>query len=102
MWDSVANLDIYDTWSFLRDTNVPVNDLDSCAVIGLNSVLIACKSCIMEDLPLQHETIGSCWWKDTKAAEECGLHEGNIKQEVENQLNSQHLNGAIEKLPSCI
>ncbi|KAK2649554.1 hypothetical protein Ddye_017043 [Dipteronia dyeriana] len=90
MWESVANLDIHDTWNFLRDTNVPV---PVPVVYSLNSsqesLLFACKPCIMvmADLPWQHAKEGSSWW------EECGLiHKGNIKQEVENQLNL-HVNG---------
>ncbi|KAK3184380.1 hypothetical protein Dsin_031666 [Dipteronia sinensis] len=85
MWDSVANLDIHDTWN---DKNVHVPVVYSL-FSSQESLLFACKPCIlvMADLTWQHATKGSSWW------EECGIHEGNIKQEVVNQLNL-HVNGA--------
>uniref|UniRef100_A0A5B7AKS5 Adenosine 5'-phosphosulfate reductase n=1 Tax=Davidia involucrata TaxID=16924 RepID=A0A5B7AKS5_DAVIN len=75
-WNPVANVERRDIWNFLQAMNVPVNSLHSQGYIS-----IGCEPCTRPVLPGQHEREGRWWWEDAKA-KECGLHKGNIKQEV--------------------
>nr|DAD20457.1 TPA_asm: hypothetical protein HUJ06_021920 [Nelumbo nucifera] len=75
-WNPLANVEGRDVWNFLRTMNVPINSLHSQGYIS-----IGCEPCTRPVLPGQHEREGRWWWEDAKA-KECGLHKGNIKQEV--------------------
>lgn len=81
-WNPLANVKGQDIWNFLRAMNIPINSLHSQGYIS-----IGCEPCTRPVLPGQHEREGRWWWEDAKA-KECGLHNGNIKQE---EL-SQHIN----------
>ncbi|KAF3788356.1 5'-adenylylsulfate reductase 3 [Nymphaea thermarum] len=76
-WNPVANANGVDIWNFLRAMNVPVNSLHSQGYVS-----IGCEPCTRPVLPGQHEREGRWWWEDAKS-KECGLHKGNIQQEVE-------------------
>ncbi|KAK4284365.1 hypothetical protein QN277_001210 [Acacia crassicarpa] len=76
-WNPVANVKGNDIWNFLRTMNVPVNSLHTQGYIS-----IGCEPCTRPVLPGQHEREGRWWWEDAKA-KECGLHKGNLKQEVD-------------------
>ncbi|KAI9127669.1 hypothetical protein K1719_000662 [Acacia pycnantha] len=80
-WNPVANVNGNDIWNFLRTMNVPVNSLHSQGYIS-----IGCEPCTRPVLPGQHEREGRWWWEDAKA-KECGLHKGNLKQEVDGDGN---------------
>ncbi|KAA8523665.1 hypothetical protein F0562_010088 [Nyssa sinensis] len=75
-WNPVANVEGRDIWNFLQAMNVPVNSLHSRGYIS-----IGCEPCTRPVLPGQHEREGRWWWEDAEA-KECGLHKGNIKQEL--------------------
>lgn len=75
-WNPVANVGGNDVWTFLRTMDVPVNSLH-----GQGYVSIGCEPCTRAVLPGQHEREGRWWWEDAKA-KECGLHKGNIKEEI--------------------
>ncbi|XP_028793723.1 5'-adenylylsulfate reductase 3, chloroplastic [Neltuma alba] len=80
-WNPVANVKGHDVWNFLRTMNVPVNSLHSQGYIS-----IGCEPCTRPVLPGQHEREGRWWWEDAKA-KECGLHKGNLKQELNGNGN---------------
>ncbi|KAK9155682.1 hypothetical protein Sjap_003162 [Stephania japonica] len=84
-WNPVANVEGRYIWSFLHAMNVPVNALHSQGYVS-----IGCEPCTRPVLPGQHEREGRWWWEDAKA-KECGLHKGNIKQEV-NGNGAAHTN----------
>ncbi|KAH9651884.1 5'-adenylylsulfate reductase 1 [Citrus sinensis] len=94
-WNPLANVKGQDIWNFLRAMNIPINSLHSQGYIS-----IGCEPCTRPVLPGQHEREGRWWWEDAKA-KECGLHNGNIKQEELSQHISingnsvaQHTNGS--------
>ncbi|CAI9279875.1 unnamed protein product [Lactuca saligna] len=80
-WNPVANVGGNDVWTFLRTMDVPVNSLH-----GQGYVSIGCEPCTRAVLPGQHEREGRWWWEDAKA-KECGLHKGNIKEEIHGMEN---------------
>ncbi|CAN6457502.1 unnamed protein product [Victoria cruziana] len=86
-WNPVANVNGLDIWNFLRAMNVPVNSLHSQGYVS-----IGCEPCTRPVLPGQHEREGRWWWEDAKA-KECGLHKGNIGQQV-NGNGSAATNGS--------
>ncbi|XP_076935388.1 5'-adenylylsulfate reductase 3, chloroplastic-like [Bidens hawaiensis] len=77
-WNPVANVAGNDIWNFLRTMGVPVNSLHAQGYVS-----IGCEPCTRAVLPGQHEREGRWWWEDAKA-KECGLHNGNIKEESVN------------------
>lgn len=60
-------------WQYLRDNNVPVNELHSKGFVS-----IGCEPCTRAILPGQHEREGRWWWEDA-TKKECGLHFSNTK-----------------------
>lgn len=91
-WNPVANIQGRDIWNFLRAMDVPINALHSRGYIS-----IGCEPCTRAVLPGQHEREGRWWWEDGRA-KECGLHNGNIKQEQGSLVNgngnsAMHING---------
>ncbi|KAJ1700946.1 hypothetical protein LUZ63_000725 [Rhynchospora breviuscula] len=92
-WNPVANVDGKDIWNFLRTMDVPVNSLHFQGYVS-----IGCEPCTRPVLPGQHEREGRWWWEDAKA-KECGLHKGNISQEVKAGVNgngSASVNGTAD------
>ncbi|KAK8960531.1 hypothetical protein KSP40_PGU020850 [Platanthera guangdongensis] len=87
-WNPVANVDGRDIWNFLRSMDVPVNSLHSRGYVS-----IGCEPCTRPVLPGQHEREGRWWWEDA-TAKECGLHKGNIPQDI--HAASAIINGAKE------
>lgn len=71
-YNPLANVSTVDVWSFLRDMDVPVNDLHAQGYVS-----IGCEPCTRPVLPNQHEREGRWWWEDA-TSKECGLHSGNI------------------------
>ncbi|XP_047330449.1 5'-adenylylsulfate reductase 1, chloroplastic-like [Impatiens glandulifera] len=80
-WNPLANVDGLEVWNFLRAMNVPVNGLHLKGYVS-----IGCEPCTRPVLPGQHEREGRWWWEDAKA-KECGLHKGNVKEEVNGNAN---------------
>ena len=56
------------TWAYLREHNVPFNELHERGFIS-----IGCEPCTRPTHPGQHEREGRWWWEDT-TQKECGLH----------------------------
>lgn len=88
----VANVAGNDIWSFLRTMDVPVNSLHAQGYVS-----IGCEPCTRAVLPGQHEREGRWWWEDAKA-KECGLHKGNLKEEMVNgkRNDTLHANGSVD------
>nr|XP_043619056.1 5'-adenylylsulfate reductase 3, chloroplastic-like [Erigeron canadensis] len=87
-WNPMANVAGNDIWNFLRTMDVPVNSLHAQGYIS-----IGCEPCTRSVLPGQHEREGRWWWEDAKA-KECGLHNGNLKEENGNGNTAVNGNGS--------
>ena len=70
----LANWSSADVWSFIRENDVPYNELH-----GRGFVSIGCEPCTRAVLPNQHEREGRWWWENG-VEKECGLHAGNIRK----------------------
>lgn len=67
-FNPLANWLSSDVWQYLRDNDVPYNELH---LKGFTS--IGCEPCTRPILPNQHEREGRWWWEDA-TKKECGLH----------------------------
>ena len=64
----IANWSSSTVWSYIRDHNVPYNELHERGFIS-----IGCEPCTRAVLPGQHERAGRWWWEEA-TKKECGLH----------------------------
>jgi phosphoadenosine phosphosulfate reductase len=67
----LANWTSAQVWEYIRDYEVPHNELHSRGFIS-----IGCEPCTRAVLPNQHEREGRWWWEE-ETKKECGLHAGN-------------------------
>ncbi|WP_456379853.1 phosphoadenylyl-sulfate reductase [Thiolapillus sp.] len=67
-FNPLANWSSAQVWEYIRDNNVPFNELHRNGYIS-----IGCEPCTRPTLPNQHERAGRWWWED-EAMKECGLH----------------------------
>lgn len=63
-------------WQYLEDHKVPTNPLHAQGYAS-----IGCAPCTRAIAPGQAEREGRWWWEDA-AQKECGLHAGNLKENV--------------------
>lgn len=72
-FNPLANWTSAQVWSYIRDNDVPYNELHDRGFIS-----IGCEPCTRAVLPNQHEREGRWWWEDA-TIKECGLHAANTK-----------------------
>ena len=70
----LANWTSKDVWAFIRDNDVPYNELHRKGFVS-----IGCEPCTRAVLPNQHEREGRWWWEND-ADKECGLHADNVRK----------------------
>jgi phosphoadenosine phosphosulfate reductase len=64
----LAALSLADTWQYLRDNEVPYNELHDRGFVS-----IGCEPCTRAIRPGEHERAGRWWWEEA-TKRECGLH----------------------------
>jgi phosphoadenosine phosphosulfate reductase len=64
----MANWTLSQVWSYLREHDVPVNELHERGYIS-----IGCEPCTRAVRPGEHERAGRWWW-EAETQRECGLH----------------------------
>lgn len=64
----LATLTLAETWQYLRDNNVPYNELHERGFVS-----IGCEPCTRAIRPGEHERAGRWWWEEA-TKRECGLH----------------------------
>lgn len=64
----LAEQSLSDVWTYLRDEQVPYNQLHDQGYIS-----IGCEPCTRQPRPGEHERAGRWWWEDS-TKRECGLH----------------------------
>lgn len=64
----LSNWTSAETWSYIRDNNVPYNELHERGFVS-----IGCEPCTRPVNPGQHEREGRWWWEEA-TKKECGLH----------------------------
>ncbi len=67
-FNPLANWSSAQVWEYIRDNNVPFNELHRSGYIS-----IGCEPCTRTTLPNQHERAGRWWWEE-EAMKDCGLH----------------------------
>ncbi|HEY2732568.1 MAG TPA: phosphoadenylyl-sulfate reductase [Polyangiales bacterium] len=67
-WNPLANWSSAQVWRYIRDNDVPFNELHERGFIS-----IGCEPCTRAVLPGQHERAGRWWWEEA-TKKECGLH----------------------------
>jgi phosphoadenosine phosphosulfate reductase len=67
-WNPLANWSSAQVWRYIRDNEVPFNELHERGFIS-----IGCEPCTRAILPGQHEREGRWWWEEA-TKKECGLH----------------------------
>ncbi len=64
----LAALSLADTWQYLRENQVPYNELHDRGFVS-----IGCEPCTRAIRPGEHERAGRWWWEEA-TKRECGLH----------------------------
>lgn len=64
----LANLTQSDVWNYIRDNDVPYNELHDRGYVS-----IGCEPCTRPIRPGEHERAARWWWEDS-TKRECGLH----------------------------
>jgi phosphoadenosine phosphosulfate reductase len=64
----LAAFSLADTWQYLRDNEVPYNELHERGFVS-----IGCEPCTRAIRPGEHERAGRWWWEEA-TKRECGLH----------------------------
>lgn len=72
-FNPLANWTSDQVWQYIRDRQVPHNDLHVRGFIS-----IGCEPCTRAVLPNEHERAGRWWWEEA-TKKECGLHAMNVK-----------------------
>ena len=72
-FNPIANWTSQQVWDYIRDNNVPYNELHEQGYIS-----IGCEPCTKTVNPGQHEREGRWWWEEA-TKKECGLHAGNVE-----------------------
>ncbi len=75
-FNPLANWTSRQVWTYIRENDVPYNPLHERGYVS-----IGCEPCTRAILPGQHEREGRWWWEDA-TRKECGLHAGNVAEEV--------------------
>ena len=68
----LANWSSAQVWAYLREHNVPYNELHDRGFIS-----IGCEPCTRATNPGEHERAGRWWWEES-TKRECGLHIANV------------------------
>jgi phosphoadenosine phosphosulfate reductase len=67
-YNPVARWSLAETWAYLREHDVPTNELHTRGFIS-----IGCEPCTRAVAPGEHERAGRWWWEES-TKRECGLH----------------------------
>jgi len=67
-YNPVARWSLAETWGYLREHDVPTNELHERGFIS-----IGCEPCTRAVRPGEHERAGRWWWEEA-TKRECGLH----------------------------
>jgi phosphoadenosine phosphosulfate reductase len=67
-YNPVARWSLAETWGYLRENDVPTNELHERGFIS-----IGCEPCTRAVRPGEHERAGRWWWEEA-TKRECGLH----------------------------
>ena len=75
-FNPLSSISSNDLWTVIRLSGVPTNSLHEKGFVS-----IGCEPCTRPVVPGQHEREGRWWWED-ETLKECGLHKGNLDEEV--------------------
>ena len=75
-FNPLSSISSKDLWTVLRVGGIPTNSLHEKGFVS-----IGCEPCTRAVVPGQHEREGRWWWED-ETLKECGLHKGNMDEEV--------------------